>query len=313
MADTTFGVKVPEELKEQISKLMQDSGLTGKDFMQGLINVYQVEKTKEQLPETAQELRELQLLTQRINNIYLNLGYRIDNIVKSKDAESIEQLRKKDELISVLQAKNAELESKVETLTEAFNTSVNHKDELNKRVNELTDSNNNIKALVEEYKGKNDMLLGQLKQYEKYPEEIERLKAELANAQRDVLENESMLSIKEQSINNLKDKVNELALTIDNIKADNTAEKLALKAQHKEEVDQLKASYKEGRERFVSDINSVKNAEMREAILKLKEEHQEKLQSVQAEYLNKINDYQDKYRTLLEELENIKSEEKNKK
>jgi len=47
MADTTFGVKVPEELKEQLSKLMQDSGLSGKDFMQSLVNVYHVEKTKE--------------------------------------------------------------------------------------------------------------------------------------------------------------------------------------------------------------------------------------------------------------------------
>ena len=30
MADVTWGVKVPEELKEQINRLMQESGLQGK-------------------------------------------------------------------------------------------------------------------------------------------------------------------------------------------------------------------------------------------------------------------------------------------
>lgn len=312
MADTTFGVKVPEELKEQITKMMQDSGLTGKDFMQSLINVYQVEKTKDQLPEVAQELKELQLLTQRINNIYLNLGYRIDNMMKSKDEETGEQLRKKDDLISKLQVNIGDLETKTEMLTEAFNNAVNQKDELMQRVNELTDSNNNIKALVEEYKGKNDMLLGQLKQYEKYPEEIDNLKSELAKAQRENVEKDSMITVKEQAINALKDKVNELVVTLDDVKENSNKEKENLKAQYKDNLQQLKVDLSLERERAIDDINRVKNSEMREAILKLKEEQQEKMQSIQAEYLGKINEYQDKYRALLEELEEVKAAQKKK-
>jgi len=70
MSDVTFGVKVPEELKLQIDNLIKDSGLrTGKDFMQSLINSYVLEKTKESLPEVAEDLKELQSLTQRIDNI----------------------------------------------------------------------------------------------------------------------------------------------------------------------------------------------------------------------------------------------------
>ena len=41
MADVTFGVKMPEELKKQIEDLMKDAGLrTNKDFMQSLVNSY---------------------------------------------------------------------------------------------------------------------------------------------------------------------------------------------------------------------------------------------------------------------------------
>jgi chromosome segregation ATPase len=196
MGDVTFGVKVPEDLKEQLAKLMQDSGLAGKDFMQSLVNVYQVEKTKEGIPEVAQDLKELQGLTQRINNIYLNLGYRIDNLMKSKEAELQEQLQRKNAIIVTLQNKIDELDSKSEMLTEAFNTSVNDKCELETRVNELTESNNSIKALNEEYKAKFDTMAGIVEEYKHYKVEVEEYKKLLADSQTRNIELES--SIKEK-------------------------------------------------------------------------------------------------------------------
>lgn len=296
MADTTFGVKVPEELKEEISKLMQNSGLTGKDFMQSLINVYQVEKTKEQLPEVTQEIRELQSLTQRINNIYLNLGYRIDNLMKAKDTEVEHQLRKKEEIVSKLQDQMAELDSKNEILTEAFNSSVNEKNELNQRVNELTENNSNIKALVEEYKIKNDTLTGLLNEYRASKEENESLKDKLSQANLRVLEINNEKMVLGRELEQLTSKVDRL-----------TSEVNTLKVNHKIEVDNLNETNRDATSKAVQDITRVKESEKREEILNLKEEFQERMQKIQEEAAAKVSEYQEKYRTLLEELEVLKT------
>lgn len=37
MPDTTWGVKVPEELKERIAKAQQESHLAGKEFLEALL------------------------------------------------------------------------------------------------------------------------------------------------------------------------------------------------------------------------------------------------------------------------------------
>ena len=106
MSDVTYGVKVPEELKKQLEDLQKDSGLrVGKDFVQQLVNSYVLEKTKENIPEVAEDLKELQVLTQRINNIYLNLGYRIENVTKSQQEQQEKELSNKDSIISDLQSK----------------------------------------------------------------------------------------------------------------------------------------------------------------------------------------------------------------
>ena len=44
MKDVTFGVKVPEDLRDEINGLMKDSGLVGKEFMQQLVDVYMLEQ-----------------------------------------------------------------------------------------------------------------------------------------------------------------------------------------------------------------------------------------------------------------------------
>ncbi len=295
----TFGVKVPEELKKEISELMKSSGLSGKDFMQSLINVYQVEKTKEQLPEVTQELKELQGLTQRINNIYLNLGYRIDNLMKSKDSEIEQQLKKKDEIISNLQDQVAEFDNKNEVLTEAFNNSVNEKNELNSRVNQLTESNNNIKALVDEYRSKNDTLTGLLNEYKASKEENEALKERLNQANLRTLEINNEKIAMGREVEQLKGEVEKL-----------TSEINVLKVEHRNEIDTLKENNKENIEKAISEITRAKDSEKREEILNLKEGFQGRIQKTQEEAASKINEYQEKYKGLLEELESLKPKNK---
>lgn len=301
MADTTFGVKVPEELKEQITKLMQDSGLTGRDFMQNLINMYQVEKTKDSIPEVAQELKELQVITQRINNIYLNLGYRIDNITKAKDLEVQQLLSKKEFIIADIQMKNEIMEDENQTLKESYNDIVNSKNELFQRVNELTESNNNYKALIDEYKNRIDTLSGIVEEYKGYKSENDELKKHLELSR----DKNAELS------NEIKDKDREL-------QALNSAME-AFKNKHEEEVKQLhqKAAdeIKSLKSKHIDDLEQVRNkAEFdKEKVLLDKEvQHQEEIRKLN-ERINTLNaQYNEKVKDLISELEDLHKRNKTK-
>lgn len=286
MSDVTFGVKVPEELKKQIDDLMKDSGLrTGKDFMQQLINCYVVEKTKENIPEVAEDLKELQVLTQRINNIYLNLGYRIDNVTKAQQEQQEQQISKKDSIISDLQNKIDIAINDKNTITEAYNNIVNQNNDYLQRVNELTDSNNNIKALNEEFNGKYDMLLGDLKEHKQYKVQVEELKALLASQQADNVEKDN--SIKELNIN------------LTGLNKD--IEKL--KQEHEKVVNELNIKHTTE----IENINSKNNNDKATELLKLKTTVVEKIESINVKHNTEIENWQSKYNLLLERLEKEKT------
>ncbi|ADZ83884.1 hypothetical protein [Cellulosilyticum lentocellum] len=73
MADVTFGVKVPEELKNELSELMKDSTLSGKEFMGMLLASYKLEKAKEENSLFEGDLKELQTLLKRVQGIYTHM------------------------------------------------------------------------------------------------------------------------------------------------------------------------------------------------------------------------------------------------
>ena len=47
MADVTFGVKVPEEMKNELAEIMKSTQLTGKEFMGLLLTTYKLEQKKQ--------------------------------------------------------------------------------------------------------------------------------------------------------------------------------------------------------------------------------------------------------------------------
>ena len=286
MGDVTFGVKVSEELKKQLEDLQKDSGLrTGKDFMQQLLNSYVLEKTKESIPAVAEDLKELQTLTQRINNIYLNLGYRIENINQAQEKEKQELLQSKDSIITDLQARIEILRAENDTLNNNYSEAVNIKIELDQRVNELTESNNNIKALIEEYKGKNDMLLSQLKQFEKYPEQLENAKGLLADSQSRNVELTNTIKNKDFAIEKLNSEV-------ETVKQDKEKIVRELNTKHSTELEAVKEKAE-----LLKD----------KAILELQKQQQQELQELQHKHTTEIEQYQAKYKQLLEQLEKVKT------
>jgi len=299
MSDVTFGVKVPEELKLQIDNLIKDSGLrTGKDFMQSLINSYVLEKTKESLPEVAEDLKELQSLTQRIDNIYLNLGYRIDNITKAQQEQQQQLLGKKDSIILDLQGKIELLSTSKYSLIEENNNIVNLNNEHIQRVNELTEGNNNIKALNEEYKNKIDTMAGIVEEYKGYKVENETVKALLTSQQTDNIELKDSLKGKDFTVNGLNKDIEKL------------------NKEHERAIIELGKSQEQLKDKHISDIEQVKDKAsiiMDKALLELQKAQQAQLSLDQSKYNKEVQEYQNKYKALLEELEGMRAIPKSKK
>lgn len=279
MSDVTFGVKVPEELKRQLEEL-QKNFRTGKDFIQQLVNIYQVEKTKESIPTVAEDLKELQTLTQRINNIYLNLSYRIEGINKVQEEEKQELLKSKDFIITDLQTKIETLKAENNALDNTCSNQVNSINDLYEKVNQLTQNNDSIKALNEEYKSKIDTMAGIVEEYKNYKITNEELNKLLADSQTKNVELN----------NNVKEKdyvIEKLSGEVDAIKKDTENKIQQLNTKHDEVI------------RVVKEKLEIENDR---AILELKLHNQKEQQEIQHKYNQEIQEYQNKYKELLKEL-----------
>src|SRR5512135_892589 len=170
---TTWGVKVTEDVKERLKKAMEDSGMEGKDFMESMVTFYQAHQTKERLPILAQDISELEIITRRIVTMYLGMGERIQTIVSEKEQQHRAREAQDQETIRVLHGKIQELEAAWHEAENARARSQQEAEALRKqqvsmeneyitKVNGLTELQNTNRALIEEYKEKNDTLTGLL-------------------------------------------------------------------------------------------------------------------------------------------------------
>ena len=297
MADVTFGVKMPEELKKQIEDLMKDAGLrTNKDFMQSLVNSYIVEKTKESIPEIAEDLKELQVITQRTNDIYLNMGYRIENINKANEKESEEQLSKKDSTILELKEKIEMINFENSNLEESNSNIVNQNNIQIQRVNELTEININVKELNEGYKQKNDDLMGIVSEYKQYKIEIEKLKVLLGDKQAQSIDLSNSIRDKDNTIENLEKSIQKATEDNKRTAKDNENERITI-------IDRLKKDN-------IKELESIKKENElnnKLAILELKEVHQGEMEKIQSKYNSNIELYQNKYNVIVDRIEELRS------
>ena len=190
MGDITWSVKMPEELKEKISEKLQETGLTGKDFIDSLLTAYELQQVKTSRPEIAPDLMELEKITKRICSIYANMGERINTVLVDKDNFHITTIGEKDKLIIKQEENILSLQAIKEELEERISQAEGKIDTINKdraeteahyvnHVNQLSEVNLSNKDLIEEYKKKIDTMSGLLSEYETYKSQIQTLKAEL--------------------------------------------------------------------------------------------------------------------------------------
>lgn len=298
MADVTWGVKVPEELKEQINRLMKESGLQGKDFMQQIINAYIVEMAKVETPEIAQDLKELQSLTQRINDIYLNMGYRIENLYEGQKRKTDQLLDKKDEIINEMHDELEASRDKYENLVKLYNEKNNSINDLCKDIERLTENNQNLKALNEEYKKNISDLEKKLQVFKDAIGEIEQLKAENTAITDEKQALSIQLAERDALIRELKDQLEHI------------------EASHKEDLRLLKQNFDMERAKLALELEK----EHLEQSEKIKKEYQKaierqelKEENIKISYDRRINELMAMYRDLSLQILKVEEEEKKEK
>ncbi|MEW6040982.1 MAG: hypothetical protein AB1633_05630 [Elusimicrobiota bacterium] len=211
---TTWSVKMTDDLKEKISGSLQESGLTGKEFMENLLNTY--EQVKKERPEITPDLEELETITKRICNIYVNVGERMKTILKDKDDYHKTLITEKADLINTLQKVISELKTSLEEKTnltkelEEEKTIIQEeKSAIELRVEnenkQHTEINLSNKALIEEYKQKNDTLTGLLAEYETYKNQIQNLKKNLDQERDEKKEAQYKARDMEEALNKIKE------------------------------------------------------------------------------------------------------------
>ena len=189
MSDVTFGVKVSEEMKSELSQIMKEHALSGKEFMGMLLASYRLDKAKEETQLFESDIIELQNLTKRIQSIFLNmteksrLNYQeeqqaLEKVIEAqqleketiiKDQEKLKKMLEESKLREhdmqqkelVLQKSNDEFVKEISTLKRQLeNNTLLHKkfEEEVAHLNERIDGYKRLEVEIEERNRENTKL-----------------------------------------------------------------------------------------------------------------------------------------------------------
>lgn len=286
MADATWGVKVPEDLKEKIVRVMQGSGLSGKEFMESMLQAYMIKEMKENQPLMAPDLGELQVVTNRMVTIYANLGERLNNLVADKDSYYSAELDKKEKTINALGEKISAMESSLSDANTEKEEANNYALELKKQKRDLEDLLETHRALVAEYKEKNGTLTGMLIDFNDQKKKFEQLRKELDEKEAEARQLSFQMEGQKKDIEILN-KENEgfKAKHKESIEILNK-EIERVKVGHKDVIETLKATHNDAMDRMVEKME----LEKERAILVARVEYQNKLEEARAKSNDRIEE-----------------------
>lgn len=275
MADTTISFKVEEEMREKAQNLIKASGTTGKEWFNKVVAMAEMQSVKEGATDFASDLGELEIHTTRIYELVANMVQK-SIYLKENAIETLEQqLEQQREITSDYQLRvKAANEERDQALEEAEASRL-EQNQLLEQLNEVRETLETNKLLVEEYKSKNDTLNGLVTKYEAYADENEQLKETLANER----------STHQSSIDKLTRQNNQLTTKIKDL-------------EHQMKVQN------EAHENAIERIKERSEVEQEKALLQAERQHQKALGEANNAYSEKIQtlyDNMDKQRQSYEE------------
>ena len=284
MAQETWGLKLDSELKEKVQNIIKNDFESSKDFLEQLVNLYNLNKLKQEGGVLSSEIDELESITKRINNIFINANEKVQSLLTDKDIKANEQVSLKQDIIERLQNTIKELEEDKERISGINDILVESNTDYQNKTEQLIKANTTLEELVTEYKDKNNTLTGTLDEYK--------------------LEHNKNKELQEQVL--------ELRRTISDLTSTNKTQL--------DEINILNRRLEEDTQKYQNELQSITNvyesrikSEIEQAEIKHNRElveqqriHQSEIKDIQGRFASEIERYQTKYRELLEEIESIK-------
>lgn len=101
MGDTIFSVRIDEDIKNKFNAFAKDAGINNKEFMEELMSLYVLNKAAASSSlDVNSDINELQNISRRIVDIFINLISKIDVIGKEKDKINKDTLSKYEDEIT---------------------------------------------------------------------------------------------------------------------------------------------------------------------------------------------------------------------
>lgn len=293
---STWSAKIDDEQKEKLQNLIDESGLSSKDFLESLISLYEINSSKVHVKEISEDISEVQQLTLRMTNIFINVAERIESIKSFAEADKIRSMEEKQHIISTLTEKVSFLNDKIKASEEEKEfyakeyerisiEMVNLKSLYEKEVNQYTEVNRNNQQLISEYKEKIDnlsTLVAEFQDKAKQNSELQQKLLESSNEAKELrktiesleeTERNNKILIEdvkklEEELNNKTNSINELQRSLDDLqrkfeadkeKQELDSEKKLLKTEkaYNESLQEIQENYNKKLLEFLNEINKI--------------------------------------------------------
>ena len=255
MADTVLSVRIDEDLKQKFIGLAQESGINNKELMEVLVSQFEMSKVSEGTSQFNQDIEELQRITKRMNDIYINLAERthlrcleMENRDRSVQREQEEKIQALEDKLVVIEEKELELQRL--------------KDQLKKKeleFKELTEEQRNIKDLNQLLRDKNSLLEKEMADSRVKLEAAQEVLDDAAKLRALVQDQESVIHRQsfqlEQEAHEKKELVKEFELKEEEVKRSLLAQWEIERRGHRLELEELKIEMKHS---YLTQLEEVK-------------------------------------------------------
>ncbi|MBU3190354.1 hypothetical protein K9O30_14275 [Clostridium bowmanii] len=260
--DAILSVRISDELKQKFNELAQSEGINNKELMEQVVKYYELNRAREEDSNMSEDIKELQTITSRIADIYINIVERnnikaleVKNIHRNELIDSNKDTEKLKEEVTFIKEENKKIITLEKEQSDAKGI-----------IKELQENIKSLKSLNNMQEEKIIKLTDNIEKYIKYKDEIIKLKIDLEGSI-----NENM-----QLKNELSSKNSESARLINNIEElvqmnKNKIEDLQIKTKQDIEMQKERTSFEKDKE-----------------LLKLKEEQQFKIQELQERFNERV-------------------------
>lgn len=297
-----FQGKVSDDLYDRLEQLKAEAGGTHAEFLERMANAYELHKVRQGDNLLSAEAEELESLTARINRLMVNANEKINSALRDKDLVHEEKQSTNEELIARLREDLSKLKENNAEMKKSLEEANKSNTELTEKLKEAEEQSILAKDLVTEYKDKNDNLSAILGEYKadremnkQLVEEISTLKETLAEAQNKAnSEAEKVLSLTKEKdsmeqgyidkITSLKEKHRQAIDHLDALKG------LAIKEARAEEKEQAQLKLQAHMDKENELRDRIDN--LKATIDVLKEEKEKSLLELKEKYENELSDLQ---------------------